>query len=256
MQIGYCGLIEESWKAKEAGFDFMECPLTSLRGDDDEEAFAPILEVYKTAALPVKAFNIFLPSDLRVVGPEVDEKRLERYTKRALERAKAVGAEIVVFGSGKSRTIPESFPREEAEEQLVHFLDMVADVAEHHGIVVVIEPLRKEESNIINTVAQGVALAKRVDHPSVKVLADFYHMDEVGEPLAHLGDYGSWLMHIHVADTGRGAPGTGDYPYEVFEEELRKAKYDRLISVECRWRDFQEEAAPAVAFLRRRLTRS
>jgi sugar phosphate isomerase/epimerase len=78
-------------------------------------------------------------------------------------------------------------------------------------------------------------------------------MDEELEPLTHLTQYSDWLRHIHVADSGRGAPGTGHYPYEEFAERLRRAGYDGMVSIECRWNHFATEARPALEFLRRTL---
>ena len=92
------------------------------------------------------------------------------------------------------------------------------------------------------------------DDIPIRVLADFYHMDEEAEPLQQISQHAAWLAHIHVADSGRLAPGTGHYPYVTFAEELRQIGYAGLISVECRWRAFAEEAGPAVDFLRRTFT--
>lgn len=251
MQIGYCGPVETGLAAQAAGFDYLECPLTSLLGDEDEAAFAPVLAAYRASPLPVHAFNIFLPGDLKVVGPEVDQARLQSYLEVTLTRAQTIGARLIVFGSGAARRVPEQTPRDKAIAQLVQFLRNVAEVAAATGITIAIEPLNRKESNIINSVAEGVELAQRVDRPEIRVLADFYHMDEEVEPLEHIVTYKDWLAHIHVADTGRLAPGTGQYPYETFAAQLAQAGYEGMVSIECRWRDFAIEAGPAVQFLRR-----
>jgi sugar phosphate isomerase/epimerase len=135
----------------------------------------------------------------------------------------------------------------------VSFLQRVAEAADRNQITVVIEPLNSKESNTILSVAEGVELARLVDRPSIKVLADFYHMDEEQEPLAHLTDYSEWIKHVHVADSGRGAPGSGQYPYAEFAQRLQRAGYNGMVSVECRWDDFTTQARPAVEFLRRTL---
>lgn len=251
MLFGCCGSLEQAEAVHAAGFDFLEATVVSLIPESDEIAFAPILERYRALPLPVRACNVFLPGDLKLTGPAVDFARARRYVETALPRARQIGAEVVVFGSGLARMIPDGFPRDEALAQLAAFLDMVADVASAAGITIAIEPLNRKESNVLNSVAEGVALAQRVNRAPIRVLADFYHMDEEGEPLSEISRRGEWLAHIHVADTGRLAPGTGDYPYPAFVEELRRIGYDGMVSVECRWRDFAAEAGPAAAFLRR-----
>jgi sugar phosphate isomerase/epimerase len=251
IQIGCCCSVDQAEAARTAGFDYLECPLTGLLPEETDAAFAPVLESYQRAVLPVRAFNIFLPSNLKVVGPAVDQPRLARYVQSALRRARQIGAQLVVFGSGRSRSIPEDFSPGQALDQLVHFLQTAAAVAAQTGITIAIEPLNRNESNVINSVAEGVELARRVNRASIRVLADFYHMDEEAEALQQISQHAAWLAHIHVADTGRLAPGTGHYPYPAFAEQLRQIGYTGMISVECRWRAFAEEAGPAVDFLRR-----
>ncbi|GIV79962.1 sugar phosphate isomerase/epimerase [Litorilinea aerophila] len=254
MEFGCCCRVEESEIAQAAGFDFIECTVVSLEPEQDEAAFAPILERYRAAALPVRAFNVFLPRDLKIVGPAVDWPRVERYVRTALQRVHTIGADRVVFGSGGARQVPDGFSRDEAVQQIVRFLRLAGEVAAPLGITIAIEPLNRRESNIINSVAEGVAFARQADHPAVRVLADFYHMEEEDEPLETLVENGPWLAHVHVADSGRLAPGTGEYPYADFVARLKEAGYgsgpSQRISVECRWRDFAAEAPAAAAFLR------
>lgn len=249
MEIGCCCPIEQATVAKAAGFDYLECPLVSLRAEEDNEAFAPVLAQYRAAVLPVGAFNIFLPGNLKIVGPSIDHARIQRYVQTALARAQLVGAQLIVFGSGAARMIPPDFPRAQAIEQLVTFLHGVADGAAANGITVALEPLNRKESNVLNSVPEAVELARLVNRSPIRVLADFYHMDEENEPLTHLSEYQDWLAHIHVADTGRLAPGTGQYPYAIFAEELRQINYQGRVSVECRWGDFATEGGPAAQFL-------
>jgi sugar phosphate isomerase/epimerase len=251
MQLGCCCSIEEAAVAKEAGFDFLEGKVVTLLADEDNLGLPAALARYQNAALPVRAFNVFLPGDLKIVGPAVDETRLQGYIRRALDRVRAVGGELVVFGSGGARSIPPGFSRTEAIGQISWFLSQAAGVAEAAGLVIAIEPLNRQESNVINSVAEAVEIAQQVNRPSIRVLADFYHMDEEQEPLEHLLTYKDWLVHIHLADTGRRSPGTGHYPYPTFIAYLHQAGYQGRLSIECRWDDFPREANPSVQFLRR-----
>lgn len=251
MQIGCCCSLDQAEAAHAAGFDYLECTLVSLLPEADEATFASIFARYQAAPLPVRACNVFLPGELKVVGPQVDGQRLRRYVETALARAQQIGIRLAVFGSGTARMVPDGFAREQAQAQLVDFLQGVAEVAAATNITIAIEPLNRKESNLLNSVGEAVALAQRVDRPSIRVLADFYHMDEEGEPLSEISRYGAWLAHIHVADSGRLAPGTGTYAYKQFVAELHAAGYDGDVSVECRWGDFVTEAGAAVQFLRR-----
>ncbi len=254
MEFGCCCNLDQVEAARVAGFDFVETTVVSLEPEADEARFGEILASYAMLALPVKRCNVFLPRDVRIVGPDVNWDRVTRYVNTALTRVKHIGAGLVVFGSGGARQIPDGFERERAEEQLVQFLAIVADAAEREEITIAIEPLNRRESNVINSVAEAARLAQRVNRPAIRILADFYHMEEENEPLAHITDHAAWLAHVHVADSGRLAPGTGQYPYAAFVARLAEAGYGnrpgQLVSVECKWSDFAAEAPQAVAFLR------
>ena len=100
MEFGCCCSVEQSAAAQAAGFDYIEGTVVSLEPEADERRFGEILARYRASALPVRAFNVFMPRDLKVTGPSVDGPRVERYVRSALRRIEAVGAATVVFGSG------------------------------------------------------------------------------------------------------------------------------------------------------------
>lgn len=254
MEFGWCTDISNAQLLYDTGFSYIEGFVTALCLEDSERSKEMIAR-YKQSPLPPKAFCILLPGDLKVVGPNVDRLRLDRYIGRTIEVMGELGAEILVFGSGGARRIPDGWPKEKAEDQIVEFLTLMADkidIAELTSrLTVAIEPLNKKESNIINSISEAAELAKRVDRGSVRVLADFYHMSEEGESLDTLIDNKDWLAHIHVADTGRLVPGTGGYPYADFASALQTAGYSGRISVECHVKNLQDEAPAALDYLRK-----
>jgi len=246
MQFGVCTGIENAEFARSAGFTFVEPTVRSLHNSKD---FSVIQASHAAAGLPTPTFNVFVPGDLKITGPAVDLAQLQVYVAESLRRVKSVGGELVVFGSGGARNIPDGFSRDAAWQQIIDFLRMAADECEKSGVSIAIEPLNRKESNVINSVAEGVRLAKAVDRPSIRVLADLYHMEEDAEPTDTVVENAAWLTHVHVADSGRLAPGTGSYPYAEFFGYLKSTGYRGRIAVECKWQDFEEEAGPAVEYL-------
>lgn len=61
-------------------------------------------------------------------------------------------------------------------------LGTLGDVAAKYGITVVVEPLQTKETNLINTVAEGIEIVKKVDRPNVKCLADFSTSTKTARP--------------------------------------------------------------------------
>ena len=253
MKFGVCTDIQNVSLVKKAGFDYLECTVVSLMPETEHE-YEEIVRKYQESPLPIETCNILLPSTLKIVGEAVDQRAIKQYVEKALPRVKQIGADTVVFGSGGARSAPENFPRSKAEQQIVSFLQLIADVAEPLGLTVVIEPLNKKESNMINSVPEAVEFASKVNRKSIQVLADFYHMDEESEQLTNIVDASEWIKHIHVADTGRLAPGTGTYPYAAFADCLREANYSRRVSIECKWSDLESELTTAMKHLQYYIT--
>ncbi|MCX8053064.1 MAG: sugar phosphate isomerase/epimerase [Armatimonadetes bacterium] len=251
MRFGCCVGLDKVRAVQEAGYDYVELPVATVKAELSETEFEPILEEIRSLEIVPEAWNCLLPGDMKVTGPEVDKYRVERYLRTAFERIEELGGEVVVFGSGGARNVPDGFPMEEAQDQIVEFLTLAGQIAGMHGLVVAIEPLNSKESNIINSVAQGLEFVRRADHPFVKVLADLYHIDEEQEPLDHVVNAGNDLVHTHTADTGRYYPGSGSYPHREFFERLRSIGYNDRMSVECKWDDFETECVKALEFLRK-----
>ena len=120
---------------------------------------------------------------MKAVGPQADRERIRRYIVKAGEAASRIGVEVAVFGSGGARAIPEGWDRPRAEEQMQEWLGMIAEEWQGTGVTLALEPLNRKESNLINSVKEAVELVKDINSPIVRVLADFYHMDEDNEPL-------------------------------------------------------------------------
>jgi len=234
------------------GYDYLELALSStLVPLEDEAAYAARSATLQWLSPPMRAFNLFVPAQIKVVGEAVDWDQIELYVERALRRAAKLGGQVVVFGSGGARSVPEHFSRALAWGQLVRFLGICADQAGPHGITIAIEPLNRRECNIINTYLEGVQLAKDVDRGEVRVLADIYHFMMDAEPLEDITEESDWLAHVHLADTGRRRPGSGAYPLERLFAILRDTGYQGMASIECSWGDdFKDETEKALRFLR------
>lgn len=250
MKFGCCANIDQAENIHAAGFDFIECTVISLEPEKSDNEFGSVLNRYQNTPLPIEVCNVFLPGDMKIVGETVNHNRIKTYIEKALARVKQIRADTIVFGSGGARTIPSGFSHNRAEDQMLQFLNLVADYAEPLDLTIVIEPLNKKESNMINSVREAQDFAELINRKSIQVLADFYHMDEENESLENMVLAQKYLKHVHVADTGRLAPGTGNYPYERFVDNLKRANYSGRVSIECKWNDFQNELTSAREYLK------
>lgn len=240
----------------ELGYDYVELPLNgamSLSATDFKEAVAHI----RAINLPVYACNNFFPPELKLCGENVDKQAIANYYKAALERVAVLGAHYGVFGSPWSKFCPEGFPQEQAFQQLVELCQAMGDVAKEYNITIALEPNNHEETNMINTFAQSVQLAKATNHPNVKSLQDYFHMKMENDTVdSLLKDGKEYLVHSHFARfEGRRFPKavTEDAYYVPYFAALKKIGYEGGISMEGftdSSETFAEDARGTLAFFR------
>lgn len=238
LKFGWCGPLKRAADMAVAGCDYIEAQLVPMNLEDDA-AVAQALAAVRDLPLPALAMSYLFPHDFRLVGDAADvaanEARHRRYFDRVVQVLALAGAQVVVLGSGWTRNVPEGGSAERTQEQFLSALSWCADALKGSGTTLVIEPLNRKESNFCNSVSEGVALARLLNRPEVRGLADFYHMDEEAESLETLQDKDNagWVSHIHLADTGRLNPGTGHYDYDRFMACLKASGYQGLMSCEC-----------------------
>ena len=247
MKFGCCGGIEEIELIASGGAEFIEFTVTGIMQSEIEK----IKKELDRVNLRAYSFNVFLPGDLHITGPDVDLKKIDEYVKEALRRVSFLGGEIVVFGSGRSRSFPEGFSRDTAREQIIEFLKIVDKYAREFNIKIAIEPLNKKESNIINTTLEALEFARAIDSPNIGVLIDSYHADLEGEPLSNIEKIKDKLYHVHVSDRGRVAPGKNNYDFKSLFNALKAAGYNGCISIECRWEEKAKELPESLEYLRK-----
>lgn len=250
MRIGCCAGLDKIDVVQEAGYDYIEPPVGTVLPERPESEFEAVLAAMAGYTIRPEAWNCLVPGDIKLTGPSVDLYRIERYLRTAFSRIAKLGGEVVVFGSGGARNIPEGFDVTMARGQILEFIALCGAVAGEHSLTIAIEPLNRKESNVINSVAEAVEFAEMAARPEVKALADLYHIDEEHEPLSHVARAGSYLAHCHTADTGRYAPGSGAYDHVGFFRAMKEAGYDKRVSIECGWNDFDSELKPTLHFLR------
>jgi D-psicose/D-tagatose/L-ribulose 3-epimerase len=251
VQIGWCTPLRGIDAARAAGFEYLELSTSEIAALPDAEFEAAVAHV-KQVGLPTPVANLFLPASLKVTG-QIDPDQQLLYVKNAFARLARLGTEIVVFGSGGARRMPDGFSKDDAFKQLVEFGRRIAPEARRHGITVAVEPLRQQETNIINSASEGLALVEAVADPNFQLMIDFYHLASEREDPDIVLRAGSHIVHLHVANPeGRVFPLAWDeYDYAPFFANLRRIGYDRRISVEATAKDFRVDAPRAISLLRR-----
>jgi sugar phosphate isomerase/epimerase len=139
---------------------------------------------------------------------------------------------MVIVGLIRGRTAPGA-SRAQALGWLAEALREGAAAAAELGVELVVEPLNRYETDLINTVAEGLALLDQVGAANVGLLADTFHMN-IEEPSLEdsLRLAGPRLRHFHAADSNRHYPGAGHLDFPRLLAALQATGYRGWVSVE------------------------
>lgn len=240
------------------GFDYAEGGCGAINALTDEE-FEPFLEVKNTLDFPMPVANGFIPGDIKLCGPDFSRDKVVAYLTKLYSRLDKLGTKLVIFGSGKARNVPEGMKLDDGLAEVVDCLkNIICPMAAEHGITIVIEPLRTQESNILNTVHESAEIARKSGIPNLKVLADVYHMVSMDEGYEYLSGLEGMLLHAHTSnpilgDARRVYPKKSDsFSQTPFLSALAAVGTQRC-SLEAGCDDFAVDAAEALEVLRNAL---
>ncbi|MCX6942592.1 MAG: sugar phosphate isomerase/epimerase [Verrucomicrobia bacterium] len=279
MQLGICAdTATLALLSPAPGIDFIEGFTQELLQPETSEATrTKPAEALLAQGFSLPASNRFLPADLKVVGPDVDLARLDRFAETTFRRAKEINMTLVVFGSAGARMIPPGFSAATAFEQFVDVLRQIGPLAEENGVTLLVEPLNRGECNCINTILEGAEAVRRANTNGVKcncintilegaeavrrantngvkLLVDIFHMLRNGESADDIVKVAPLIRHAHIAENqDRAAPGIHGENFRGFFRALRRAHYHDRLTIEAAWTEFPQQVAPALAALRTQL---
>lgn len=202
----------------------------------DEEIFEKNLRTFSALQTKVYALNVFMPGDMKLVGPDVDEEKILQYVRGVFARCQRAGIDLVVWGSGGARRVPDGYDASKAWQQFVVLARKVSAIAKDYKIRLALENLNSTETNFINTVGDALQVIKEVNHPNFLLCADIYHMLMENESPAILASAKKYLIHCDIAEReGRTAPGVHGEDFVPYLRALKQINYRGMIVLECRW---------------------
>lgn len=250
-QIGVIVTSDRIEAARAAGADYVEPTIVNnLVAPSADDGWAVNPERETPTGCP--SFAILFPGDLRLADPGFPAGDVTAYLEAVLPvvAAHAAPGAKIVFGSGAARTIPDGVDRRQAELRFAEIVRETRDLAARHDLRIVLEPLHRGETNLLNSIAECAAFLDEHGIDGVPIVADLFHIMLESEPLTVVRENGARIGHAHIADTGRRTPGSGDWPLEEFLRSLDDGGYTGSVSLECIWDDFASEAESGLAHVR------
>jgi hydroxypyruvate isomerase len=230
------GLIEQVAFAADQGFRAWEDNTAPSRSRDEQTALALALQSRDMA------MGVFVASMPRwaefqpVLGGDDDAARSAFLAdiRSSIDVARRLNARwmTIVPGFADRRTPPDI-----QTARIIDLMRRAAELVEPHGLVMVMEPLNTFVDHpgvFLRTIAQAFAIARAVDSPAVKILADLYHAQiEAGNLIRSLEACWSEIAYLQFGDNpGRKEPGTGEIHYRNVVQWLREREFSGIVGME------------------------
>jgi len=159
---------------------------------------------------------------------------------------------IIILGLIRGVT-PKGQTHAQSMRYLVESLQECSAMASLQCVRFALEPLNRYETDLIQTVADGLALIKQVGADNIGLLLDTFHMN-IEEPLIEdsIRTCGDRIFHFHVADSNRWYPGAGHLDFKSILNILFATGYQGYVSGEFMPKPDPDTAARQnIALLRR-----
>ena len=127
-----------------------------------------------------------------------------------------------------------SLSYETARKQILKAIRILDIEAMKYDVKIGLEPVNRYEIDYHNSISDIMELLDDAGCENVGILADSFHMNIEEKNISEaLRVSLPRLLHVHVADSNRLAPGQGHIDFDSFFDVLKEGGYDGWITVEA-----------------------
>src|SRR5262249_33592754 len=134
----------------------------------------------ESAGLKVTVCGAFGPSRDLSASVEAIRHSALTYLKRCIDYARDLGSPFVsgpMYAGGGNTQLLNPADRALQWSRAVTSLKEAAQYAAERGVKLAVEPLNRFETDLVNTVDQGLKLIRDIDADNVGLLLDTFHMN-------------------------------------------------------------------------------
>ena len=221
------------------------CELAASMGYDAVEIFAPGPEAIPSASLAQNLADLnlklaavgtgagWVKHGLSLTAPNEDQRQAAiMFIESMIDLGGPFGASAII-GSMQGR-FGGDVDEPTALGYLRHALTQLGKYASKYDVPLIYEPLNRYETNLCNTMQEGVELLKSTDTDNVVLLADLFHMNieesDVGDALRVAKDH---VGHVHFVDSNRQPAGAGHLDFAPVIQALKDIEYSGYLSAEA-----------------------
>lgn len=253
ISLGIVAPIEKDSLISASGFKlFGESVGRMISPSLSEEKFKQNLKLIENTKSQLYMCNVMFPGQMKIAGPDVQEKVVLNYVDSLLLRAQLAKIKVIVLGSGAARRLPDHYDINKATADFVRLGKKIAVIARKYNVKIALENLQSKETNFLTSVKSAAAVVRSINHQNFRLNADIFHMRREGELPQSIIDAKDLLIHCEIAeDKERTLPGIMGDDFRPYLEALRIAKYKGPIFVEAG----SNYSAAQIAFCHQYLTK-
>ncbi|MBN1846071.1 MAG: sugar phosphate isomerase/epimerase [Sedimentisphaerales bacterium] len=227
---------------KKTGYDGAELPIFGGQAAH----YRKVGRALEDAGLACTGCTVIPDEQHNPISPEAQCRQggLD-YLRQVIDCCAAAGAEVLCgpFYQPLGQFTGQA-PSEQEKKWAAEVIRQAADHADEAGITLALESLNRFECYFLNTLADGAAFVKRVDHPRVGMMYDTFHGNiEEKDPVGCVSENIDVIRHVHVSENDRGTPGRGHVPFRRIFKALRAGGYDQWLTIEAFGRSLPDLAA-------------
>ena len=221
-------------KARKTGFDVLEVRAQKIARMSKGE-----LDALKAAAADAGlelTYSIGMTEDMDLVSEDASvRKNGVTLLQNLCRNMKYMDGKIMAginYSSWPRKLLPGEDKRA-ATDRAIEGVREAVKAAEDCGVIFCLEVVNRFEHFIMNTAAEGIAFAKRVESPNCKILLDTFHINiEEDSFRDSILESKGWLGHFHLGETNRRPPGFGRMPWPEIFGALRDIDYQGAVVME------------------------
>ena len=220
-------------RVKRLGFDIIEICVEDPETIDVEAIRARTAQ----AGVGVTICGAFGPSRDMSSEDNAVRKAALAYVKRCIDFAEALGSPFVsgpMYAAVGNTNLIDDEARGEQWKRAVACLAAAAAYANSHSVKLAIEPLNRFETDLVNTVDQGLRMVRDIGADNVGLLLDTFHMNvEEKDIPAAIRRAAGHIVEFHACSNDRGTPGEDHLPWREIAGALREARYEGPLVIEA-----------------------
>lgn len=229
-------------KAATAGFDAVEILAPSAEAINKNELQQALIS-HNLCLSALGTGAGFVMQKLHLCAPEAEIRhKAVEFISSFIDLAGCFNVPVII-GSMKG-SVSANAELSAAWNWLRDGLEKLANRAKSCKVPLLLEPLNRYETNLINCLDEGIELIESLQTDNVKLLADLFHMniEEQSIPKALL-KAASHIGHIHFVDSNRRAAGFGHIDFAQVRRVLDQIRYNGYLSAEAMAYPNSESAA-------------